>query len=62
MSLHLMRPRFRIEAVVGGKPMATEALKSNPRHLHTCKQSDVSDKAHNYLPAKARRHSDTLEY
>ena len=40
MSLRPMRPRFSIEAVVGGMFMATEGLKSNPRHLHTCKQSD----------------------
>ena len=30
MSLHPMRPRFSIEAVVGGKSMATEALNQTP--------------------------------
>ena len=29
-----------INTVIHAKSMATEALKSNPRHLRTCKQSD----------------------
>ena len=40
MSLRPMRPRLSIEAVVGGKSMATEALKPNPRRLGTHKQSN----------------------
>ncbi|MPC73239.1 hypothetical protein E2C01_067561 [Portunus trituberculatus] len=32
MSLHPMRPRFSIEAVVGIESKATKALNSNPRH------------------------------
>ncbi|MPC41364.1 hypothetical protein E2C01_034953 [Portunus trituberculatus] len=36
MTLHPMKPRISIEAAVGGKYyMATEALKSNPRHVNS---------------------------